>query len=119
MESTHCLSKLSTACRCSQARRASRTIYADDDPSTTAMNLRQLRSGDESLLEAFLVSHLDSSMFLCANARRGGLAYRGEPYPAIYAAALRDGRIIGVAAHCWNGMVLIQAPEQAAELASA
>jgi GNAT superfamily N-acetyltransferase len=83
------------------------------------MDLRQLAPGDESLLEGFLVSHVDSSMFLRGNARRGGLSYRGEPYQAIYAGAFRDGRLIGVAAHSWNGLVLLQAPEQAAELARA
>jgi predicted GNAT family acetyltransferase len=80
---------------------------------------RLLTHSDESLLEEFLVSHRDSSMFLRANARRAGLAYRGEPYQAIYAAAFRGRRMIGVAAHCWNGIVLVQAPEQAAELARA
>src|SRR2546430_13910203 len=30
---------------------------------------------------------------------------------ATYVAALEGGRIAGVAAHCWNGMVLVQAPE--------
>jgi GNAT superfamily N-acetyltransferase len=78
-----------------------------------------LTPGDESLLEEFLVSHRDSSMFLRANARRAGLAYRGEPFQAIYAAAFRNERVLGVAAHCWNGIVLVQAPEQAAELARA
>src|ERR1700730_13505787 len=80
---------------------------------------RLLTPFDESLLEEFLVSHRDSSMFLRANARRAGLAYLGEPFQAIYAAALGDGRVIGVAAHCWNGIVLVQAPEQTAELARA
>lgn len=83
------------------------------------MNLRQLAPGDEALLEGFLVEHGDSSMFLRANARRAGLAYRGEPYQAIYAAAFRDGRIVGVAAHGWNGMVVLQAPEQTTALAQA
>ena len=58
-------------------------------------------------------------MFLRSNVRRAGLAYRGEPGEANYTGAFRDGRIVGVAAHCWNGMVLLQAPEHAAELARA
>jgi GNAT superfamily N-acetyltransferase len=80
---------------------------------------RPLTPFDESLLEEFLVSHRDSSMFLRANARRAGLAYRGEPFHAIYVAAFRDRRMVGVAAHCWNGIVLVQAPEQTEELARA
>jgi uncharacterized protein len=83
------------------------------------MDLRLLTPADESLLEEFLATHRDSSMFLRANARNAGLAYRGEPFQAIYAAAFRDGKMIGVVAHCWNGIVLVQAPEQAAELARA
>jgi GNAT superfamily N-acetyltransferase len=83
------------------------------------MELRLLTPSDESVLEGFLASHRDSSMFLRANARRAGLAYRGEPFQANYAAAFRDGAVIGVAAHCWNGLVLLQAPEQTAELARA
>lgn len=81
-----------------------------------AMNARLLTPLDEPLLEEFLASHPDSSMFLRANARRAGLTYEGKPFQAIYAAAFRDGNIIGVAAHCWNGIVLVQAPEQTAEL---
>ena len=83
------------------------------------MNLRLLTPADESLLEEFLASHRDSSMFLRANARRAGLTYRGKPFQAIYAAAFHDDRMIGVAAHCWNGIVLVQAPEQTGELARA
>jgi hypothetical protein len=80
---------------------------------------RLLTSPDESLLEEFLASHRDSSMFLRANVRRAGLVYQGKPFQAIYVAAFRDGRVTGVAAHCWNGIVLVQAPEQTAELARA
>lgn len=83
------------------------------------MSLRLLTPSDEPLLEAFLASHRDSSMFLRTNARRAGLVYQGAPFQAIYAAAFREESLIGVAAHCWNGMVLVQAPEQTAEVASA
>jgi GNAT superfamily N-acetyltransferase len=83
------------------------------------MTLRQLAAGDEALLEEFLRAHADSSMFLRSNLRRAGIAYEGERYQATYAAAFRDGRVIGAAAHCWNGMVLLQAPEQTADVAQA
>src|SRR2546422_9429426 len=36
---------------------------------------------------------------------------------ATYVAAVEPGGIVGVAAHCWNGMVLVQAPAHAAALA--
>ena len=81
--------------------------------------MRLLTSADESLVDAFLASHRDSSMFLRANARRAGLTYRGGTGEATYAGVLRDGGVVGVAAHCWNGMVLLQAPDHAADLARA
>lgn len=49
-------------------------------------------------------------MFLRSNARAGGLKYGGRPLQADYVAAFAGGRIVAVAAHCWNGMVLLQAP---------
>src|SRR5262245_52131338 len=80
---------------------------------------RPITTTDTSLLETFLALHRDSSMFLRANVRRAGLTYQGSPGEANYAGAFRDGHVVGVAAHCWNGMVLLQAPEHAAELARA
>src|SRR2546421_5506169 len=50
-------------------------------------------------------------MFLRSNARSAGLSDRGQPMQATYVAALDGGGIAGVAAHCWNGMVLVQAPD--------
>jgi len=73
--------------------------------------LRLLRPGDEAALETFLARHADTSMFLRSNARSAGLSDRGQPLQATYVAALAGGRIAGVAAHCWNGMVLVQAPD--------
>jgi len=84
--------------------------------------VRLLRPGDEAALDAFLVAHADSSMFLRSNARAAGLVDDGEPLQATYVAAIREGgggggAIAGVAAHCWNGIVLVQAPDQVAALA--
>src|SRR5713101_5084090 len=56
-------------------------------------------------------------MFLRANARTAGLTDGGEPMQATYVAAIEGARIAGVAAHCWNGVVLVQAPEHAAPVA--
>jgi len=79
--------------------------------------LRLLRPGDEAALDRFLSAHADSSMFLRSNARAAGLVDHGEPLQATYVAALEGGRMVGVVAHCWNGMVLVQAPAHAADLA--
>jgi len=75
--------------------------------------LRLLRPGDEAALDTFLARHADTSMFLRSNARSGGLSDRGQPMQATYVAVLDGERIRGVAAHCWNGMVLVQAPDPA------
>jgi GNAT superfamily N-acetyltransferase len=83
------------------------------------MDFRELQSGDEEAFEAFLAGHADSSMFLRGNARRGGLNYRAEPYQATYVAAFQAERLLGVAAHYWNGMLVLQAPGQAGPVAAA
>ncbi len=75
--------------------------------------LRLLRPGDEPALDTFLARHADTSMFLRSNARSAGLVDRGQPMQATYVAVLDGERIRGVAAHCWNGMVLVQAPDGA------
>jgi len=81
--------------------------------------LRLLRCGDEADLDTFLARHADTSMFLRSNTRSAGLTDRGEPMQATYVAALEGGRIAGVAAHCWNGMVLVQALERSHVVAAA
>ena len=75
--------------------------------------IRLLRPGDEAALDTFLARHADTSMFLRSNARSAGLTDRGQPMQATYVAVLDGERIRGVAAHCWNGMVLVQAPDAA------
>ena len=80
--------------------------------------VRLLGPGDEAALDAFLVAHADSSMFLRSNARAAGLVDGGQPLQATYVAALEDGRMVGVVAHCWNGMILVQAPAHVAALAA-
>jgi len=82
-----------------------------------AMDIRILDNSDQPRLEAFLISHRDSSMFLRANARRAGLVYRDEPFHALYAGAIEGGRIMGVVAHAWSGMVLVQCPGEIDKLA--
>jgi len=75
--------------------------------------LRLLTAGDEAGLETFLARYADSSMFLRSNARAAGLVDLSAPMQATYVAACERGAITAVAAHCWNGMVLVQAPPPA------
>ncbi len=49
-------------------------------------------------------------MFLRSNARAVGLIDRGGRQNATYAASIVGGELVAVAAHAWNGLVLVQAP---------
>lgn len=82
-------------------------------------DVRILAPGDDAALEAFLARHADTAMFLRSNARAAGLADAGQPFQATYAAAWERGDIIAVAAHCWNGVVLVQAPVHVAAVVRA
>jgi predicted GNAT family acetyltransferase len=76
-----------------------------------APELKTLSSGDEAALESFLAPRASDSMFLRSNARQAGLVDRGEPFQGTYVAAVEDGRVTAVAAHFWNGMLILQAPD--------
>lgn len=58
-------------------------------------------------------------MFLRSNLRAAGLVYEGKPLEAEYVAAFDGDRIVAVVAHCWNDMLLVQAPEQVEAVARA
>lgn len=75
------------------------------------MDLKTLSVGDEKALEDFLAPHASSSMFLRSNCRAAGLVDRGAPLQGTYVAAIDGGTIVAVAAHFWNGMLVLQAPD--------
>ncbi|MGH0036602.1 MAG: GNAT family N-acetyltransferase [Myxococcota bacterium] len=81
--------------------------------------IRILGPGDEAALERFLRPRADSSMFLRANLRAAGFVDDGRPLGGLYAAAFRDGAIVGVAGHTWMGNLVLQAPEALPECALA
>ncbi|HXJ32854.1 MAG TPA: GNAT family N-acetyltransferase [Candidatus Eisenbacteria bacterium] len=72
--------------------------------------VRVLGPDDVPALESFLLEHRDSSLFLRSNLRTAGIVDRGEPYQGTYAAAFDGDRLVGVAAHCWNDSLVVQAP---------
>ena len=78
--------------------------------------IRILEPQDQPTLEAFCLPRVATSMFLLSNSRAAGLADRGERYQATYAGAFWDGskdaiqECVGVVAHCWNKMLIPQAP---------
>jgi ribosomal protein S18 acetylase RimI-like enzyme len=83
------------------------------------MRIRQLVPGDEAALETFLVQHQETSMFLRANVRAAGLVDRGEVRQGTYFAVFEGAAIVAVAAHAWNGSVLVQASRYATEVTRA
>jgi predicted GNAT family acetyltransferase len=72
--------------------------------------IKILQPGDEAALEAFLLPHVDTSMFLIGNMRAVGLVDTGQPYTGTYTAAFEDDKIVGVMAHYWNQNLIFQAP---------
>jgi predicted GNAT family acetyltransferase len=81
------------------------------------MDIRLLANAAAVDLEAFLVRHRDTSMSLRSNARKAGLEYAGQPFQATYVAGYAEGNMLGVVAHAWDGMLLLQAPDGVEELA--
>lgn len=73
--------------------------------------IRVLVPGDEAALEAFLMPHLASSMFLLGNVRAAGLMDSGARFSGAYVAAFEGGEMVGVVAHFWNGILMPQVPE--------
>ena len=73
--------------------------------------LKTLSTGDEVALEDFLLPRATDSMFLRSNARAAGLVDRGNPFEGTWVAAFENDTVIAVAAHFWNGMLVLQAPE--------
>ncbi|MEH2173949.1 GNAT family N-acetyltransferase [Nostoc sp.] len=81
--------------------------------------LKTLQPGDEVSLEAFLLQHTDTSMFLRSNWRAAGLLDQGARFQGTYIAAYTDETIVAVAAHFWNGMIIVQAPVYLPEVVQA
>ncbi|MFN4277496.1 MAG: GNAT family N-acetyltransferase [Ferrovibrio sp.] len=82
-------------------------------------DIRILTPQDQPKLEAFLHAHLAETMILRGNLARGGIVDGDQPYQGRYAAAFDGDRILGVAAHYWQGMLLVFAPDHAGAVARA
>jgi RimJ/RimL family protein N-acetyltransferase len=71
--------------------------------------LRLLVPGDEAGLFELLSPYADTSMFFFSNVERAGLVDRGEPFQGTYVASFDEsGTMTAVAAHSWNGNVMVQ-----------
>jgi RimJ/RimL family protein N-acetyltransferase len=86
------------------------------------VSARALRPGDEAEVDAFLVRFSDTAMFLRGNLRAVGLGWSGAPFEGHWFARVDPaGAIAGIAAHFWNGNLVVQddAPEDTARAAVA
>ena len=72
--------------------------------------LRRLTPHDRPVLDAFLDRRRISSMFLRANLFHSGLEDAPEPFHGLYMGAFTGDLLTDVAAHCWNGNIVLQAP---------
>jgi RimJ/RimL family protein N-acetyltransferase len=86
---------------------------------SAAATIRILGAGDERLLEPFFAAHPDTTLFFQNNVFVAGLADRGQPYQGTYAAALEGERLVALAAHYWQGNLIVEAPVALAEVARA
>ena len=82
-------------------------------------SVRLLGPADLPAVEVFLRRHADSSLFLRSNLRTAGIVDRGEPFQGTYFGAFDGAEVVGVAAHCWNGNVIVQAPAALADVVRA
>jgi len=80
------------------------------------IRVRTLQPGDENVLEALLVQHADTSMFMRSNLRLGGLRDEGKTFQATWAGAFDGAALVAVAAHAWNENLVLQAPRALPEV---
>jgi predicted GNAT family N-acyltransferase len=76
---------------------------------------------DRSALDAYLAARSDTCMMLRSNLHAVGLAWdppSGARLQGQYVLGWRDGVVVGVAGHAWNGILLVQADAHAGELAT-
>src|ERR1700759_541210 len=69
---------------------------------------------DRAELEAYLAARSDTCMLLRSNVHAVGLAWQppvGALLQAEYVIGRRAGGVVGVAAHAWNGNLLVQSDE--------
>jgi RimJ/RimL family protein N-acetyltransferase len=98
------------------AREAGQEEPLEKECKTPEPIIRILQPGDEAALRAFVLPRLASSVFLLSNMQAAGLADHGEVYQGSYAAAFEGDAIVGVAAHYWQGNLVLQAPKHSALL---
>ncbi|RIL05871.1 MAG: GNAT family N-acetyltransferase, partial [Proteobacteria bacterium] len=74
------------------------------------IEVRILAPDDEPLLADFFARHPDTTLFFQNNVAATGVSDRGIPYSGTYAAAFEDGALAALAAHYWQGNLVVEAP---------
>ena len=69
-----------------------------------------LAPGDEPALGRFCAAHPHTTLFFQNNVVTAGLVDRGAPYQGTYVAAFDGAAIVALAAHYWQGNVIVEAP---------
>ena len=82
-------------------------------------SFRRLTPDDRPVLDAFLDGHRATSVYLRSNLFHTGIRDGPKPYCGLYVGAFAGDALTDVAAHYWNGMIILQAPARPAELALA
>jgi len=78
------------------------------DLAKAVSEVKVLGPGDERVLVDFLEGRLDTGLFLLANSEAAGLEDHNGPLEGTYAATFEDDRMTAVAAHYWNGILIVQ-----------
>ena len=81
--------------------------------------MRRLGPDDRDALDTFLLSHRASSMFIRSNLFQAGVVDGPSRYQGLYVGAFDGDDLTDVAAHYWNGHIILQAPTAPVELAVA
>ncbi len=79
--------------------------------------IRLLEPADRPALDTFLRRHAPQAMFLRSNLAHSGIVDGDTPCHGRYAAAFENGAIVGVAAHYWNDLLILLAPQHGPALA--
>ena len=75
--------------------------------SAPSPRAQRLHEEDRPALETWFATQPDVTLFQAANLERAGFADDGRAYGGTWAGCFESGRLVAVAQHAWNGMVVL------------
>ncbi len=84
-----------------------------------AGRVRVLGPGDDAAVRTFFEGHPDTTLFFQSNVAAAGLVDRGVAYSGMYVAAFEGDAIVAMAAHYWQGNLILEAPCRVGEVTRA